>query len=240
MEAVHLVTDKENIADIVLLPGDPLRAKYIAENFLENAVLVNTIRNMFAFTGTYKGRKITVMGSGMGMPSMGIYAYELYHLYNVKKIIRIGTAGSNNPKIRIGDVVLATGAFTVSNYAFSYSNEDKHFEKATPSLVNTIEKTANELDIPIVKGPILTTDIFDVYVDGEHIKKACPINDEILAKEMESFALFHIARKENKEADALISIVDSEYDDNMITPEDRETKLNKMIKLALESIIKED
>ena len=238
MEAVHLVTEKENIADIVLLPGDPLRAKYIAENFLEDAKLVNTIRNMFAFTGTYKGKRITVMGSGMGMPSMGIYAYELYHLYDVKKIIRIGTAGSNNPKIKLGDVVLATGAYTVSNFAFSYSNEERHFEKATPSLVNVIEETAKENNIDIVKGPIMTTDIFDVYVDAEHIKKACPINDEILAKEMESFALFHIARIEGKEADALISVVDSEFDDNMITPEDRETKLNKMITLALESIIK--
>ena len=238
MEAIHLVTDKQNIADKVLLPGDPLRAKYIAENFLENAELVNTIRNMYAYTGTYKGHRITVMGSGMGMPSMGIYAYELFHLYDVKKIIRIGTAGSNNPNIKLGDVILATGAFTVSNFAFSYSNEDKHFEKATPELVNTIENTANELNINVIKGPVLTTDIFDVYVNADHIKEACPIWDEIVAKEMESFALFHIARKENKEADSLISIVDSEFDDNMISPEDRETKLNTMIKLALESIIK--
>ena len=238
MEAIHLVTDKQNIADKVLLPGDPLRAKYIAENFLENAELVNTIRNMYAYTGTYKGHRITVMGSGMGMPSMGIYAYELFHLYDVKKIIRIGTAGSNNPNIKLGDVILATGAFTVSNYAFSYSNEDRHFEKATPELVNTIENTANELNIDVIKGTVLTTDIFDVYVNADHIKEACPIWDEIVAKEMESFALFHIARKENKEADSLISIVDSEFDDNMITPEDRETKLNTMIKLALESIIK--
>ena len=240
MEPIHLITDKENIADIVLLPGDPLRAKYIAENFLEDAKLVNTIRNMFAYTGTYKRRKITVMGSGMGMPSMGIYAYELYHLYDVKKIIRIGTAGSNNPNIKIGDVVLATGAYTVSNFAFSYSNETNHFEMATPSLVKTIEETAKEENIDVKKGPIMTTDIFDVYVDSTHIKEMCPINDEILAKEMESFALFHIAKKENKQADALISIVDSEYDTNSISSEDRETKLNTMIKLALESIIKED
>lgn len=238
MEPIHLVTDKENIADIVLLPGDPLRAKYIAENFLEDAVLVNTIRNMFAYTGTYKGKRITVMGSGMGMPSMGIYAYELYHIYDVKKIIRIGTAGSNNPKIKIGDVVLATGAYTVSNFAFSYSNEERHFEKASAELINTIEETSKDLNINIIKGPIITSDIFDVYINGDHIKEACPIWNEILAKEMESFALFHVARKENKEADSLISIVDSEYDDNMITPEDRETKLNKMITLALESIIK--
>ena len=98
MNPVHIVTEKENIAPLVLLPGDPLRAKYIAENFLENAKLVNTIRNMFAFTGTYKGRTVTVMGSGMGMPSMGIYSYELFHFYNVNKIIRIGTCGSNKPK----------------------------------------------------------------------------------------------------------------------------------------------
>jgi purine-nucleoside phosphorylase len=237
MEAVHLVTDKENIAEIVLLPGDPLRAKYIAENFLEDAKLVNTIRNMFAFTGTYKGKKITVMGSGMGMPSMGIYAYELFHIYDVKKIIRIGTSGAGNKDVHIGDVVLSTAAYTPSNYAYSYSNENKHLEEASKELTDTIEKTAHEIGINIIKGTTLTNDVFDVYVNIDHLKQNYPI-DNLLAKEMEAFALFHIARKEGKEASALISVVDSEYEDTQISPEDRETKLNNMIILALESIIK--
>ena len=200
MNPIHLITDKENIADIVLLPGDPLRAKYIAENFLEGAELVNTIRNMFAFTGTYKGRKITVMGSGMGMPSMGIYAYELYHFYDVKKIIRIGTSGAYKDTVHIGDVVLSTSAYTPSNYAYAYSNENTHIEKASETLTNTIDNTAKELGINIVKGPTLTNDVFDVYVNIDHLKNTCPIDSELLAKEMEAFALFHIAKKENREA----------------------------------------
>ena len=155
MEPVHLVTDKNNIAEIVLLPGDPLRAKYIAENFLEGAQLVNTIRNMFAFTGTYKGKRITVMGSGMGMPSMGIYAYELYHFYDVKKIIRIGTSGAYSKNVHVGDVVLSTAAYTPSNFAYSYSNESVHLEKANEKLTNTIESTAKELNINVIKGPTI-------------------------------------------------------------------------------------
>jgi purine-nucleoside phosphorylase len=238
MEPVHLVTNKENIADIVLLPGDPLRAKYIADNFLENAELVNTIRNMYAFTGTYKGKRITVMGSGMGMPSMGIYAYELYHFYNVSKIIRIGTSGAYSNNVHVGDVVLSTAAYTPSNFAYSYSNEQIHIEKASEGLNNTIKETAKELNIDILTGPTITNDVFDVYVNIEHLKNNNPLNDELLAKEMEAFALFHIARKENKDASALISVVDSDFEDAIITPEDRETKLNNMIKLALESIIK--
>ena len=240
MEPVHIVTEKNNIAEIVLLPGDPLRAKYIAENFLEGAQLVNTIRNMFAFTGTYKGKRITVMGSGMGMPSMGIYAYELYHFYDVKKIIRIGTSGAYSPNVHVGDVVLSTAAYTPSNFAYSYSNQSTHLEKANEQLTNTIDNTAKELGINIVKGPTITNDVFDVYVKIDHIKSNSPIDSELLAKEMEAFALFHIAKKENKEAAALISVVDSEYEEVEISPEDRETKLNNMIKLALESIIKED
>ena len=116
MEPVHIVTEKENIAPIVLLPGDPLRAKYIAEKFLTDAKLVNEIRNMYAFTGYYKGVRVTVMGSGMGVSSVGIYSYELYHFYDVKKIIRIGSAGSMNEDAKILDVVLSTGAYSNSSF----------------------------------------------------------------------------------------------------------------------------
>ena len=115
MNPVHIVTDKKNIASRVLLPGDPLRAKYIAENYLENAELINTVRNMLGYTGYYKGKKVTVIGSGMGCASVCIYAYELYQIYNVKKIIRIGSAGAFNPNISVGDIVLG-------NYSFSFSN----------------------------------------------------------------------------------------------------------------------
>lgn len=239
MEPVHLVTDKENIAPIVLLPGDPLRAKYIAENFLENAKLVNTIRNMFAYTGDYKGHKITVMGSGMGMPSMGIYSYELFHFYNVKAIIRIGTSGSNKSEVKVGDTILSTGAYTPSNFAYQWGKYNDHFLKSNEELNKLIKETALEENINIKEGPTLTSDIFDVYSDIQHIKDACPINDELMATEMEAFALLHTARIENKMATVLMTVVDSKFEPNVIvTPEDRQTKLNNMIKLALDSIIK--
>ena len=119
LKPVHIVTDKENIAPIVLLPGDPLRAKYIAEKFLEDYELVNIVRNMFAFTGYYRGKKVTVMGSGMGVASVGIYSYELYRFYDVEKIIRIGSAGSMNREARILDVVMSTGAYSNSTFEIS-------------------------------------------------------------------------------------------------------------------------
>ena len=127
MNPIHIVTDKKNIASRVLLPGDPLRAKYIAENYLENAELINTVRNMLGYTGYYKGTKVTVIGSGMGCASVCIYAYELYQIYNVKKIIRIGSAGAFNPNISVGDIVLGSYSFSFSNirYAMCKSNAKK-------------------------------------------------------------------------------------------------------------------
>ncbi len=239
MEPVHIVTDKENIANIVLLPGDPLRAKYIAENFLTDAKLVNTIRNMFAYTGTYKGHKITVMGSGMGMPSMGIYSYELFHFYNVDRIIRIGTSGSNKPEIKVGDTILSTGAYTPSNFAYQWGKYNDHFLKTNEHLNELVRSTAKEENIALKEGPTLTSDVFDVYSDIEHIRQECPINDELVATEMEAFGLLHVARIEHKEATVLMTVVDSKFEPEMqVTPEERQTKLNNMIKLALDSIIK--
>ena len=239
MNPVHIVTEKENIAPLVLLPGDPLRAKYIAEIFLENAKLVNTIRNMFAFTGTYKGRTVTVMGSGMGMPSMGIYSYELFHFYNVNKIIRIGTCGSNKPEVKINDTILSTGAYTPSNFSYQWGKYDDNMLETNVELNNTIESTAKEDGIELKKGPTLTSDVFDVYSSIDHIKEQCPVNEYLLATEMEAFALLHTARIEHKQASVLMTVVDSKFQPGVIiTPEERETNLNNMIKLALDSIIK--
>lgn len=239
MKPVHIVTEKENIAPIVLLPGDPLRAKYIAEKFLTDAVLVNTIRNMFAYTGYYKGKRITVMGSGMGMPSMGIYSYELYQFYDVEKIIRIGSAGSVHPNAKVLDVVLSTGSYSNSSFENTLIKREESFVEASKELNNTIIETAKELNMDIKMGPTFTSDVFDVYVDISEIIDKCPIKDQLQCVEMEGFALMHIAKYCNKEASMLATIVDSKYQpDVIVSPEDRETSLDKMITLALESIIK--
>ena len=238
MEPVHIVTDKENIAPLVLFPGDPLRAKYIAEKFLTKVKLVNKIRNMYAFTGYYKNKRITVVGSGMGCPSASIYAYELYSFYNVEKIIRIGSAGANKENIKLMDTVLSTGAYSESSIAYQWGGYKDKFIKSNEELNETIISTAKENNIEIHIGPTLTSDVFDVYASIDHIIDACPIKDELLATEMEAFGIFHVARLCDKKASMLITIVDSKFDSNVVSPEMREKNLDNMIILALESIIK--
>ena len=142
-EPIHIKTDKkEDIAELVIMPGDPLRAKYIAENFLENARLVTSVRNMFGFTGTYKGVKVTVMGSGMGMPSMGIYSFELFHFYNVKRIIRIGTCGVVSPDVKIGELILADKAYSESTYAYAFNEYTKNIVEGSERLNKIIKETS--------------------------------------------------------------------------------------------------
>ncbi len=239
MEPVHIVTEKENIAPIVLLPGDPLRAKYIAEKFLTDAKLVNEIRNMYAFTGYYKGVRVTVMGSGMGVSSVGIYAYELYNFYDVKKIIRIGSSGSLNKDAKILDVVLSTGAYSNSSFENTLIKREESFVESSSDLNETIKETAKSMNINLKVGPTFTSDVFDVYVDISEIIDRCPMKDELMCVEMEGFGLMHIAKFCGREASMLATIVDSKYQPGVIvTPEERETSLDTMITLALESIIK--
>ncbi|MBO5475684.1 MAG: purine-nucleoside phosphorylase [Bacilli bacterium] len=240
MEPVHIVAEKDSIAPIVLLPGDPLRAKYIAENFLEDAVLVNSVRNMLGYTGYYKGVRVTVMGSGMGIASVGIYAYELYHFYNVEKIIRIGSSGSLNPNAKILDVILSTGAYSESTFENTLLKCENSFIESSKELNKIILNTAKEMNITNLKyGPTYTSDVFDVYCDISDLINRCPIKDDLMCVEMEGFGLMHIAAYCNKQASMLATIVDSKYQpDVIVSPEDRETSLNTMITLALESIIK--
>lgn len=240
MEPVHIVTEKENIAPLVLFPGDPLRAKYIAEKFLTNVRLVNKVRNMYAFTGFYKGKRISIVGSGMGCPSASIYAYELFKFYDVKKIIRIGSAGANKENVHILDTVLSTGAYSESSIAYQWGGYTDKFIKSNKEMNEIIKKTANELSIDIHVGPTLTSDVFDVYAPIGHIIEACPIKDELLATEMEGFGIFHVARLCERQASMLITIVDSKFDSTVVSPETREKHLDNMIILALESIIKAD
>ena len=238
MEPVHIVTDKKNIAPLVLFPGDPLRAKYIAEKFLTNIKLVNKIRNMYAFTGYYKDKLITVVGSGMGCPSASLYAYELFTFYGVEKIIRIGSAGANKENIKLMDTVLSTGAYSESSIAYQWGGYTDKFIKSNNELNEIIKETAKEQNIDIHVGPTLTSDVFDVYASIDHVINTCPIKDELLATEMEGFGIFHIARICKKQASMLITIVDSKFDTRIVSPEMRETHLDNMIVLALESIIK--
>lgn len=238
MEPVHIVTDQKNIAPLVLFPGDPLRAKYIAEKFLTNIKLVNKIRNMYAFTGYYKDKLVTVVGSGMGCPSASLYAYELFTFYGVEKIIRIGSAGANKENIKLMDTVLSTGAYSESSIAYQWGGYTDKFIESNNELNEIIKETAKEQNIDIHVGPTLTSDVFDVYASIDHVINTCPIKDELLATEMEGFGIFHIARICKKQASMLITIVDSKFDTRIVSPEMRETHLDNMIVLALESIIK--
>lgn len=236
---IHIECDsRSDIAKLVLMPGDPLRAKYIAENFLEDARLVTSVRNMFGYTGTYKGVEVTVMGSGMGMPSMGIYSFELFHFFNVEKIIRIGTCGVVSKDVLVPEVILASNCYSESNFAYAYDGYTKNVVNASEKLNKNIIKAANELDLKLHVGTILTTDVFGPYVDIDKILDRVPSTVNPIAEEMEGFALLHIANSFNKEASVIATAVDSKFSDTVLSIEDRQTSLNNMITLALESIIK--
>lgn len=227
-----------DIAKVVLMPGDPLRAKYIADNFLENAKLVNTVRNMFGYTGTYKGKEITVFASGMGMPSMGIYSYELYKVYDVDAIIRIGSCGGYIKDLNLFDIVLSENCYSEGNYALTLNNDDCHLVSSNAELNSVIEKVSQETNIPVYKGNTVCTDCFDVYMtDVNQFLSRIPAGFNPVSAEMEAFALFYNAKLLNKKAACLMSVVDSKFIAQIATPEERQNGLNNMIKLALEAAI---
>ena len=243
MSTPHNSANLNDIAKTVIMPGDPLRAKYIAENFLENYTLVNDVRNIFAYTGTYKGKQITVMASGMGMPSMGIYCYELYKFYNVENIIRIGSCGGYTPSLKLFDIILSEQVFSESNFALNANNEDCHLVASSSKLNNVIEETSNEINIPIVKGTTACMEFFDLYIpDLQRVLDRIPNDLEPIGAEMEAFALFYVAKMLNKNASCLMSVVDTNVNSDLpkenASAEDRQNGLNKMITLALESSIK--
>ncbi len=235
----HINAKKEDIAKIVLAPGDPLRAKYIAENFLENARLVNTVRNILAYTGTYKGKEITVFSTGMGMPSMGIYCYELYKFYEVETILRIGSCGAYSSDLNIFDTILVKDSYTEGNFAKALNNKDCHLTSASQNINAIIKETALENKIKYVEGNVICTECFDYYIEDINILlERLPKEFNITAAEMESFALFYTAKYLNKQAACLLTVVDSHYKKQEISSEEREKSLNDMITLALESSLK--
>ncbi len=235
----HISSQKDDIAKIVLCPGDPLRAKYIAENFLDNPRLVNSVRNMLAYTGTYKGKEITIFSSGMGMPSMGIYCYELYKFYDVDTIIRIGSCGAYDESLNIFDTILVEKSYTEGNFSKALNNADCHLIEADEHLNSLIKETSNEKNINCIPANVLCGECFDYYVENLNILlDRLPKDFNLKAAEMESFALFYTAKYLNKKAACLLTVVDSHYKKQQISSEDREKSLNDMILLALETSLK--
>ncbi len=234
----HINAKEGDIAKIVLAPGDPLRAKYIAENFLEDYRLVNTVRNILAYTGTYKSKEITVFSTGMGMPSMGIYCYELYKFYNVETIIRIGSCGAYSGDLNIFDTILVKDSYTEGNFAKALNNKDCHLVSSSEDINSIIKETANKTNIKFVEGNVLCGECFDYYVEDINVLlDRLPKEFNITAAEMESFALFYTAKYLNKKASCLLTVVDSHYKKQEISSEEREKSLNDMILLALESCL---
>ena len=239
MTTPHNEANLGDIAKTVIMPGDPLRAKYIAENFLDDYSLVNSVRGMYAYTGNYKGKRITVMASGMGMPSMGIYSYELYKFYDVEAIIRIGSCGAYSKDLNLFDIVLSENCFTEGNYALTMNNEDCHMVSSNSDINNIIKETAKENNVNLYVGNTVCTDCFDIYMtDVNQFLDRIPENFSPISAEMEAFALFYTAKLLNKKASCIMSVVDSKYIDKVATPEERQTGLNNMIKLALDSSLK--
>ncbi len=235
----HNEAKKEDIANLVIMPGDPLRAKYIAENFLEDYKLVNSVRGMFAYTGFYRGKRLTVMAHGMGMPSIGIYCYELYKFYNVNTIIRIGSCGTFSPDIKTGDIILVNKSYTEGNFSLAMNNEICHTVDGTLATIDVIKNISKDTNIPIIEGTILCNEYFDPYMeDIQKLFDRLPKELNILGSEMESFALYYTAHVLNKNAACLLTVVDSMFENKSMTPEERQTSLNNMIKIALDSSLK--
>lgn len=237
--AIHNEAKIDEIAKSVLMPGDPMRAKYIAETFLEDYKLVNNVRGIYAYTGKYKGKEITVMASGMGMPSIGIYVYELYKLYEVENIIRIGSCGAYTDYLNLLDIVLVDNSYTEGNFAKNMSGEECHIINSSSKLNEIIESSAKELKQQYKKCNIACTEFFDPYLeDPKSFANSLPKEKNIMGAEMESFALFYVANKLGKEASCLLTVADSICKKENLTSMQRQESMNNMIKLALESIIK--
>ncbi|BBF45035.1 purine nucleoside phosphorylase [Lachnospiraceae bacterium KM106-2] len=230
----HNAAKVGDIAKTVLMPGDPLRAKYIAETYLEDVTCFNTVRNMFGYTGTYKGVKISVMGSGMGMPSIGIYSYELYNFYEVDNIVRIGSAGALSDDLNTMDVIIGMGACTDSNYAAQYGLPGTYAPTASYELLSKAVKAADKLGTKVTVGNTLSSDCF--YNANEKANDLWK-SMGILAIEMEAAALYMNAAKAGKNALTILTISDHLYKNQWLTPEERQTGFANMMEIALNMFV---
>ena len=230
MATPHNQANPGEIAKVVLMPGDPLRAKFIAETYLEHPVCYNTVRNMLGYTGTYQGVPISVQGSGMGMPSMGIYSYELFHFYDVDAIIRIGTAGGVADSVKLRDLVLGMGVCTDSNYASQFCLPGTFAPTASYELVEKAVQAARKLGTPVRVGNVMSSDAF--YNDNPNAAAAWR-KMGVLCTEMECAALFMNAARAGKKAVGILTISDHIFKDEAISAEERQTSFRKMMEIAL-------
>ena len=225
----HIAAKPGDFAETVLMPGDPLRSKFIAETFLENPVLVNNTRGVQGYTGTYKGKKVSVMASGMGMPSMGIYSYELFNYYDVKNIIRVGTAGVIRPDLKVRDIVLGQGACTNSNYVNQFDLPGTFSPICSYELLKKAVDAAEKLGVTPVVGNLYSSDAF--YDDSMGLSKWQKMG--VLAVEMEAAALYMNAARAGKNALAICTISDNPFTGEVTTAEERQMTFTKMMEIAL-------
>lgn len=233
MATPHNTASPGDIAETILLPGDPLRAKLIAETYLEDRVQFNSIRNMFGYTGTYKGKRISVMGTGMGMPSMGIYSHELIHIYGVKNLIRIGSCGAIRKDIPLGDIIMAQASCTDSNYAHQYQLPGTFSAIADFELLSTAKEVADRLHAVSHVGNVLSSDLF--YTETPEWK--CWAELGILGIEMESYALYCEAARAGVKALGIFTVSDSIVNGESLSAEERQNGFRQMMEIALETAI---
>ncbi|MDL2323623.1 purine-nucleoside phosphorylase [Ruminococcaceae bacterium OttesenSCG-928-A16] len=234
MSTPHISAQAGQIAPTVLMPGDPLRAKFIAETFLQNAVQFNQVRGMLGYTGLYNGKPVSVMGSGMGMPSIGIYSYELFTQYGVENIIRVGSGGAYSAQLALFDVLLCTGAYSESSYGKTQNGDTEEMKKPSEALNEKLRQSAKAQGVALTEGVVHSSDVFyraeqpgTPYWQVLRDEKGC------LAVEMESFALFHNAAVTGKNAACVLTISDSFITPEITTPEQREKSFTDMMKVAL-------
>ncbi|MCL2189542.1 MAG: purine-nucleoside phosphorylase [Defluviitaleaceae bacterium] len=232
----HITAKAGDYAKTVLMPGDPLRAKFIADNYLENPKKVNEVRGMLGYTGTYNGKPVSVQGSGMGVGSMGIYSYELFNFYDVDNIIRIGSAGALDLNLNLGDIIIGLGACTDSDYAKQYKLPGHYAPTCSYELLCKVQEAAKMTEQPIHVGNVLTTDVF--YHDESHALKYW-VKMGILGVEMEAAGLYMNAARAGKNALCMCTISDVIFTDQAMSAKDREKSLTKMMDLALTMLLVE-
>ncbi len=237
----HILATPEDFGQTVLMPGDPLRSQYIAQNFLENAKLVNNVRGVQGYTGYYKGVKVSVMASGMGMPSIGIYSYELFNAFGVRNIMRIGSAGSMDPDVKVRDIVIAQGACTNSDFAHQYHLDGMFAPIASFDMLRKSVEVCEELGATYHVGNILSSDNF--YGDDEGVPEAlepgyCWRKMGVMATEMEAAALYMTAARWKKNALCICTISDHILTGEALPAEERQTSFREMMQVALETAVK--
>ena len=231
MATPHNEAKAGDIAKTVLMPGDPLRAKYLAETYLDNVKMFNTVRNMFGYTGTYKGKEGSIMGSGMGMPSIGIYSYELFTQYGVESIIRIGSCGALKENVHLRDIIIAQGACTDSRFAHQYELPGTYSAISSYELLEKAVAEAKKKDVSYHVGNIISSDIF-YHADSSSAAKWASMG--CLGVEMEAYALFATAAYLNKKALTILTVSDSLVSNEITSSEEREKTFTSMMEIALE------